>query len=96
MWGQLPDDDLAPEHEEPHVRVYPEAYAGEATWAFDPATSTFTMTLSVGPGTHTSSIVVPERLGLRSTDAGVVVHEGTGRANWTVDGPGTFQLRMAP
>ena len=96
MWGQLPDDDLAHEHEAPHVRVYPEAYPGEATWTFDPATSTFTMTLSVGPGTHTSSIVVPERLGLRSTDAGVVVHEGTGRANWTVDGPGTFQLRIAP
>lgn len=92
LYAQTPGERLAARDEAAHVRVYPEAYPGTATWEFDAATNTFAMTLAVGPGTHQARIVVPDRLGLTTTDPAVSF--SAGRAVWTVQGPGTFTLRL--
>lgn len=79
-----------------HVRVYPEAFPGEATWSYDPDARTFTMTIAVGPGTHTARVVVPDRLSIDTDVPGAVYDEQSQRLRWTVEGPGTFTLALAP
>jgi hypothetical protein len=51
-----------PEADAGHLRVYPEAYPGEASWTFDAATRRFEMTLAVGDGAPPAVIVVPARV----------------------------------
>jgi endoglycosylceramidase len=68
---QHPGSRFATEHEAPHVRPYPAAYPGEASWSYDAATGRFEMTVTVGPGTHEVELVVPERLRLSTTDPAV-------------------------
>lgn len=79
-----------------HVRVYPEAYPGEASWSYDPDAREFAMTLAVGRGSHTAVIVVPERLGIDTDVSGTVYDASSQRLRWSVEGPGTFTLTLAP
>ena len=65
---QSPSSRFATEHEAAHVRPYPAAYPGEASWAYDSDGRRFEMTVTVGPGDHEVELVVPERLGLSTTD----------------------------
>lgn len=73
FWADLqyPGARLTEHHEDPHVRPYPEAYPGEASWSYDPEANRFEMTVAVGEGSHDVQIVVPRRLGLTTSDPGV-------------------------
>ena len=80
-----------------HVRVYPEAWPGEAAWHYDPGTRTFDMTVTVdGPGPHVVRVVVPARLRLVHGRDQARWDAETGRLRWVVDGPGTHHLTLQP
>lgn len=77
---QQPGEQFDGEHEEPHVRPYPEAYPGDATWSYDREAKRFTMTVAVDEGHHRVQLVVPERLGLTTNDPSVAfVSAGPGK-----------------
>jgi hypothetical protein len=80
-----------------HVRVYPEAWPGEASWRWDPDARTFTMTVSLADsGRHEVRLVVPPSLGLDTRVEGARWHPDSGRLRWVVEGTGTHTLRLAP
>jgi hypothetical protein len=79
-----------------HVRVYPEAWPGEATWQWDPDARTFTMTVTVeDAGPHEVRVVVPARLGLDTRVDAARWHAGSGRLRWVIEGAGTHTLQLA-
>lgn len=80
-----------------HVRVYPEAWPGEATWTWDPDARTFTMTVTVADDRpHEVRLVVPARLWMDTDVAGTRWHPGSGRLRWVVEGAGTHTLQLTP
>jgi endoglycosylceramidase len=79
-----------------HTRPYVAAAAGDAAWSFDPSTRRFAATVTVGPGRHTSILVLPTALRLRWKNAGVACSAVQQRCLWTVTGPGTFAFEARP
>ena len=84
-----------------HLRVYPEAFPGEAEWRFDPAGRAFVLSLTLDAGdTRSVSVVVPERLypdGFSVAAEGATAYgAAANRLMWTLDGPGVHVLRIDP
>lgn len=88
-----------PQAEAAHVRVYPEAYPGEARWRFDPDTRTFAMSIDVPEDAAAVSVVVPTRLypdGPQVTAGGAVSYDpATQRLAWSPP-DGTGRLIVEP
>lgn len=95
-YNQRPGETNLVGHEAAHTRVYPEAYPGKATWSFDAAARRFELILTVGPGAQEVQLVVPASLGLVADDPSVRLVPAQDRAIWTVHGPGTFTMSLAP
>jgi endoglycosylceramidase len=84
-----------------HIRVYPEAFPGAATWTFDPETRTFQMSLTVAEAAPPAAvIVVPDRLFPGGsnvvTSSGSIVTGSQNRLLWTVSGTGAHTLTIKP
>ena len=84
-----------------HLRVYPEAFPGSATWTFEPDTRTFQMTLTVdGAAPPGAVVVVPDRLypgGYEvQASAGSTAATAVNRLTWTVPGPGYHSIKITP
>jgi endoglycosylceramidase len=82
----------------PHIRVYPQAFPGEATWTFDPDARMFRMTVEVGPDAPPVVLAVPSRLypdGAAFESDGAVTTDGE-RATWTLPADGRYTILIGP
>ncbi|MFT4825833.1 MAG: endoglycosylceramidase [Cryomorphaceae bacterium] len=84
------------ETEQPHVRIWVEAWSGDAGWSFDPESGHFELSVTPLPGTHVVRVVVPSRLGLTNFPQGTLYDPVAQRLLWCVEGASMQTLTLGP